>query len=42
MTLRAWPHATVCGGRLVYVDDQFVGDDFRGEIINHRYTVSAP
>jgi dihydroorotase-like cyclic amidohydrolase len=40
MTLRAWPHATVCGGRLVYAEDQFVGDDFRGEIINHRYTVS--
>jgi dihydropyrimidinase len=36
MTLRAWPRATVCGGRLVYADGRFVGDDFRGTILNHR------
>jgi len=34
MTLRAWPRATVCGGRLVYADGDFTDDDFRGRILN--------
>lgn len=34
--LRAWPHATVCGGRVVYLNGEFVADDFRGTILNGR------
>ncbi len=37
MELAYWPAATVCGGRLVYQDGVFVGDDFRGELLNLRY-----
>ncbi|MDT7584796.1 MAG: dihydropyrimidinase [Pseudonocardiales bacterium] len=41
MELRAWSHATVLGGRVVYAGGEFVGDDVRGEILNHRYTTAA-
>jgi dihydroorotase-like cyclic amidohydrolase len=41
MELRAWSHATVLGGRVVYAGGEFVGDDVRGEILNHRYATAA-
>ena len=37
MTLRAWPHATVCGGTVVYQDGKFPNPDFRGEMLNNRF-----
>ena len=41
MTLRAWPHATICGGVVVFADGQFPNDDFRGELLNHRFRRAA-
>jgi dihydropyrimidinase len=41
MTLRTWPHTTICGGRVVYADGEFPGDDHRGEIINLRHAAVA-
>jgi dihydroorotase-like cyclic amidohydrolase len=38
MVLRAWPYATVCGGTLVYLDGKFPNPDFRGEMLNQRFT----
>jgi dihydroorotase-like cyclic amidohydrolase len=38
MTLRAWPYATVCGGTLAYLDGKFPNPDFRGEMLNQRFT----
>lgn len=38
MTLKAWPHATVCGGTLVYQDGKFPNPDSRGEMLNLRFT----
>jgi dihydroorotase-like cyclic amidohydrolase len=37
MILRAWPHATVCGGALVYQDGKFPNPDYRGEMLNNRF-----
>jgi dihydroorotase-like cyclic amidohydrolase len=37
MTLRAWPHATICGGTLVYQEGRFPNEDFRGEVLNNRF-----
>lgn len=41
MTLRGWPLATVCGGTVVYHDGEFLNDDFRGELLNHRFIGAA-
>jgi dihydroorotase-like cyclic amidohydrolase len=41
MKLRMWPAATICGGTLVYLDSTFPGDEFRGEILNHRFCAPA-
>jgi len=41
MTLRAWPHATICGGTVVFADGQFPNDEFRGELLNHRFRRAA-
>lgn len=38
MTLRAWPHATVCGGTVVYLDGTFPHPEFRGEMLNNRFS----
>jgi dihydroorotase-like cyclic amidohydrolase len=38
MTLRAWPQATVCGGTVVYQDGAFPNQDFRGEMLNDRFS----
>jgi hypothetical protein len=38
MTLRAWPQATVCGGTVVYQDGVFPNQDFRGEMLNDRFS----
>jgi len=35
--VKAWPYATVCGGTVVFRDNSFPNEDFRGEIINNRY-----
>lgn len=35
-SLRAWPYATVCGGRVVYRDGEIVSDDFRGVVLNNQ------
>jgi dihydropyrimidinase len=32
--LQFWPHATVCGGTVVYRDGSIVADDYRGTILN--------
>jgi dihydroorotase-like cyclic amidohydrolase len=37
MTLRAWPHATICGGTVVYQEGRFPNEDFRGEMLNNRF-----
>lgn len=37
MTLRAWPHATICGGTVVFEDGKFPNPDFRGEMLNDRF-----
>jgi dihydroorotase-like cyclic amidohydrolase len=42
MTLRAWPYATVCGGTVVYLDGKFPNPDFRGEMLNLRFTNTDP
>ncbi|MFE4952514.1 hypothetical protein ACFQ9V_20605, partial [Leifsonia sp. NPDC056665] len=34
--LRMWPAATIVGGRLVYQDGEFVGDDHRGQVLNQN------
>ncbi|MEU8251393.1 amidohydrolase family protein [Nonomuraea sp. NPDC048916] len=34
LTLRSWPHTTICGGRLVYQDGEMVADDHRGTVLN--------
>lgn len=39
--LRAWPLATVCGGTVVYNDELFPNDVFRGEIINNRFRTAS-
>ncbi|MCW2780730.1 MAG: hypothetical protein JWR35_1179 [Marmoricola sp.] len=41
MTLRAWSHATICGGTVVFADGEFPNDDFRGELLNHRFRRAA-
>lgn len=41
MTLRAWSHATICGGTVVFADGKFPNDDFRGELLNHRFRRAA-
>jgi dihydropyrimidinase len=35
--LRAWPHATVCGGALVYQDGKFANPDSHGEMLILRF-----
>jgi dihydropyrimidinase len=37
MTLRAWAHATVCGGTLVYQNGKFPNPDSHGEMLNLRF-----
>jgi dihydroorotase-like cyclic amidohydrolase len=37
VTLRMWPHATICGGVLAYDDGKFPAPDFRGEMLNDRF-----
>jgi dihydropyrimidinase len=41
MTLRAWSHATICGGTVVFADGEFPNDDFRGELLNQRFRRAA-
>jgi dihydropyrimidinase len=41
MTLRAWPRTTICAGTVVFDDGGFPNDDFRGELLNHRFVEST-
>ncbi len=39
--LRAWPHATVCGGRIVFQSGEIIGDDHRGSVLNRDQRVAG-
>ena len=40
MTLRMWPSVTICGGTIVFANNAFPNDEFRGEMLNERFQTS--
>jgi dihydropyrimidinase len=41
LELRAWPKATICGGKFLYSDGEMVDDEFRGSVLNEPRSVAS-